>query len=137
MSEQRVEFKDGEFLIHTNNGTLKQDGTASVSLEGDFTISADCLRAWLAAAQNKVVVKTFRDYKLIEPFTRKIITCATFYYPETNDLMKLLAEANEEAKKQGRLAEEKEFLLKRATKAIADFNASRRFYERKFESIKL
>lgn len=137
MSEQRVEFKDGEFLIHTNNGTLKQDGTASVSLEGDFTISADCLRAWLAAAQNKVLVKTFSDYKFVEPFTRKIITCATFYYPETNDLVELLAEANEEAKKQGRLAEEKEYLLKRITKEIADFNASRRFYERKFESVKL
>lgn len=137
MSEQRVEFKDGEFLIHTNNGTLKQDGTASVNLEGDFTISADCLRAWLAAAQNKVVVKTFRDCKLIEPFTHKIITCATFYYPETNDLVKLLAEANEEAKKQERLAEEKEYLLKRITEEIVNFNASRRFYERKFESIKL
>lgn len=64
MSEQRVEFKDGEFLIHTNNGTLKQDGTASVSLEGDFTISADCLRAWLAAAQNKVLVKNLQRLQI-------------------------------------------------------------------------
>lgn len=95
------------------------------------------MRAWLVAAQNKVVVKTFSDFRYTGLYERHIIPCATFYYPETNDLVKLLAESNAEAKKYEKLVEEKEYLLKRVTKAIVDFNASRRFYERKFESIKL
>ena len=124
---QRVAFdQNGELVVLTNKGKLDAKGNQEVLLDGLFTINAKDVAKLLSIA-------TALKLKEESYFRGSDGTLVTFFNPE-KDVQDLLAE-NKELERQycgaTELAEDYKRMHLCAQQQIAEFNRTRRWWERK------
>ena len=112
--EQRIEITNNGLVVYTNNGKVTKDG-ASCDIKGEFMVSADTVASLLAHFNDTTLRTHYSWHK------------GCVYCVSTNE--EICKELEKRSDYIDHLVDENKSLLK----AIAQFNETRHFWERKME----